>query len=76
MVDMGMRSWKYAKFAWYYPFIYWRAFWKFLMIQIVHDSPYCAQCGACGEEGCCPSDMCHGGPFCLYRKGYDKWDSQ
>lgn len=26
--------------------------------------PYCIECGACGEDGCCPAGMCRGGLFC------------
>jgi hypothetical protein len=25
---------------------------------------YCIQCGACGEDGCCKTQMCVGGFFC------------
>ena len=25
---------------------------------------YCIECGSCGEDGCCPTEMCVGGLFC------------
>ena len=34
-------------------------------------SPYCQDCGACGEEGCCPPSTCTHGPHCLYGEYYD-----
>lgn len=32
---------------------------------------WCPKCGACGIDGCCPSDMCKDLP-CLYGEGYLK----
>jgi len=47
-------------FVFRHPCIFMQAFWKWL------------KSGACGEELCCPKEMCHGGPFCLYRDVYHK----
>lgn len=34
--------------------------------ELSYDDVYCSLCGACGEEGCCPGDMCEGkgGLYC------------
>jgi len=42
------------------------AFFKWLLINKIRGSLYCAKCGACGEDGCCPATMCQGGVGCLY----------
>ena len=42
----------------------WESFWgekKCNCTYGINDelySPYCDDCGSCGEEGCCPPDMC------------------
>lgn len=33
-------------------------------------SPYCSECGACGESGCCPAYMCTMDDRCDYKQTY------
>jgi hypothetical protein len=37
-----------------------------VMINDIDDVVYCPICGACGEEGCCPPEMCQHKPGCQY----------
>lgn len=47
-----------------------RDFIRWLVYNKIYGSPYCAKCGACGEEGCCPKEMCKSGLFCWNGEWY------
>ena len=34
------------------------------------ESPYCKNCGSCGNEGCCPPTMCTFEKDCKYKETY------
>lgn len=41
--------------------------WTLLKRRAERTEPildYCIECGACGEDGCCKTQMCRGGFFC------------
>ena len=44
-----------------------RNFFRWLIYNVFYQSPYCAKCGACGDDiGCGCHVNCKGGLFCIH----------
>lgn len=52
-----------------------RELWSKKITELLDENLYCPECGSCGEEGCCPPDICvhlKENLLCLYGLYYAK----